>query len=76
MEVTASTSMFRVQKAQPFLPLTLEPSYLDKPESDAGDWQKVRLMPALLRIFTRVNLLVMVGQDQGMVCKYALLAES
>ena len=33
-----------------------------------NEWQKVRLMPALLRIFTRVNLLVMVGEDQGMKC--------
>ena len=32
-------------------------------------------MPALLRIFTRVNLLVMVGEEQGMVCSHALLTE-
>ena len=63
-----------MQKTQ-LLQMTLEPFNLDKPESDGGDWQKVRLMPALLRIFTRVNLLVMVGEDQGMVFRYALLAE-
>ena len=60
---------------QNFLSLILEPSYLDKSKSDGRDWQKVRLMPALLRIFTRVNLLVMVGEDQGMVGRHALLAE-
>ena len=58
-----------------FLSLILEPSYLDKSKSDGRDWQKVRLMPALLRIFTRVNLLVMVGEDQGMVGRHALLAK-
>ena len=65
-----------MQETQQPLPLTLEPSYPEKSESDGGDWQKVRLMPALLRIFTRVNLLVMVGEDQGMVGRHALLAES
>ena len=75
MEVTPSTGMFRIQKVRQCSLLTLEPFCLDKAGSDGDDWQKVRLMPALLRIFTRVNLLVMVGQDQGMVCRYALLAE-
>ena len=75
MEVTPSTGMFGCRGRIQSLSLTLEPSLLEKSESDGGDWQKVRLMPALLRIFTRVNLLVMVGEDQGMVCRHALLAE-
>ncbi|MCJ1400968.1 hypothetical protein MMC11_004179 [Xylographa trunciseda] len=37
----------------------------DKCEKNHGDWQKVRLMPALLRIFTRVNLLAFIGEDQA-----------
>ena len=49
--------------------------YLGKIEQDHGEWQKVRLMPALLRIFTRVNLLVMVGEDQGENLSQILLAE-
>lgn len=48
------------------LVLTHKPPCLDKCKQDHGGWQKVRLMPALLRIFTRVNLLVMVGEEQGM----------
>ena len=47
------------------LALTEELSGFDKREQGHGGWQKVRLMPALLRIFTRVNLLVMVGEKQG-----------
>ena len=74
MEVTPSTGMFVCRRRNKF-PLTLGPSYLEKSESDSGDWQKVRLMPALLRIFTRVNLLVMVGEEQGMICSHALLAK-
>lgn len=53
------------KKSQP-LALIHKPSCLDKCKQDHGGWQKVRLMPALLRIFTRVNLLVMVGEEQGM----------
>ena len=48
---------------------------LGKSEQDDGEWQKVRLMPALLRIFTRVNLLVMVGEDQGENVSQILLTE-
>ncbi len=43
-----------------------EPSLLDKCEQGHGEWQKVRLMPTFLRIFTRVNLLAFFGEDQGM----------
>lgn len=46
-----------------FLALTHELSRPDNWEQDHGDWQKVRLMPALLRIFTRVNLLAFIGED-------------
>lgn len=49
-----------------FLALTHELLRPDNWEQDHGDWQKVRLMPALLRIFTRVNLLAFIGEDQGM----------
>ena len=48
-----------------YLALTHELSPLDKCEQDHGNWQKVRLMPALLRIFTRVNFLAFIGEDQG-----------
>ena len=48
------------------LSLTYEPSRLGKCKQDHEDWQKVRLMPALLRIFTRVNLLAFIGEEQGM----------
>ncbi|PQE16361.1 cytochrome P450 protein [Rutstroemia sp. NJR-2017a WRK4] len=34
-------------------------------KTDEREWRKVRLMPALLRIFTRVNLLVFIGEEQG-----------
>lgn len=54
----------RLCLSQP-LALTSELSRLDVCVQDHGDWQKVRLMPALLRIFTRVNLLVFIGEDQG-----------
>lgn len=53
------------KKPQP-LALIRKSSCLDKCIQDHGGWQKVRLMPALLRIFTRVNLLVMVDEEQGM----------
>ena len=45
--------------------LTNEASPLDSCEQDHDEWQNVRLMPALLRIFTRVNLLAFVGENQG-----------
>jgi hypothetical protein len=48
------------------LKLTHEFAGPDQYEQDHGDWQKVRLMPALLRIFTRVNLMAFIGEDQGM----------
>lgn len=37
----------------------------DKSEQNHGDWQKLRLTTALLRIFTRVNLSVFIGEDQA-----------
>ncbi len=43
-----------------------EPSLLDKCEQGHGEWQKVRLMPTFLRIFTRVNHLAFFGEHQGM----------
>ena len=69
LEVSPPSSMC-VQRKRPymleFLALTHKPSPLDKSEQDHGDWQKVQLMPALLRIFTCVNLLAFIGEDQGM----------
>ena len=47
--------------------LTHEPSQLDASDQDQGDWQKVQLMPALLRLFTRVNLYAFIGEEQGMI---------
>ncbi|KAL8825471.1 MAG: hypothetical protein Q9170_007776 [Blastenia crenularia] len=41
------------------------------PNPEQSEWQSVRLMPALLRIFTRVNLLAFVGEDEGL--EFALL---
>ena len=54
------------------LALTHDASPLDSGEPDHGEWQKVRLMPALLRIFTRVNLLAFVGENQGIEISAAL----
>lgn len=59
----------------PSLVLTHESVSLDKCVQDHGDWQKVRLMPALLRIFTRVNLLAFIGEDQGMQLSTSLPAK-
>lgn len=38
---------------------------LDQYNQKETEWTMVRLMPALLRIFTRVNLLAFIGEDQG-----------
>lgn len=48
--------------------LTHMPSRLAQYNQDDDDdeWRTVRIMPALLRIFTRVNLLVFIGEEQGM----------
>lgn len=36
-----------------------------KGPKESNEWKRIRLMPALLRTFTRVNLLAFLGEDQG-----------
>lgn len=36
-----------------------------KAKQNQDKWQKIRLMPALLHIFTRVNLMVFIGEEQA-----------
>lgn len=37
----------------------------DGKSSDGGGWQRMRLWPAFLRIVTRINLWVLVGEEIG-----------
>ncbi|KAM5472032.1 hypothetical protein MferCBS49748_001480 [Microsporum ferrugineum] len=50
----------RVRKA-----MTLEMSPLSDDACEKNEWRPVRLMPVLLRIFTSVNLLPLVGEEQA-----------
>ncbi|KAL6714316.1 hypothetical protein ACLMJK_007739 [Lecanora helva] len=45
--------------------VALEIAPRDVHEQGRGEWREVRLMPALLRIFTRVNLLAFFDEDQA-----------
>lgn len=57
----SSTLKMRIQEAIAIEMAPLE----DKLKKNQGEWRKVRLMPALLRSFNRVNLFAFVGEGQA-----------
>ena len=66
MEVAPRNGTWDSKTSQvPSIVLIRERSISDLSDEKDDTWQTIRLFPALLRILTRINLLVFVGENHG-----------